>query len=256
VTAATNATATPTTNATATSTASPTFGYYFGPPTSNATSPRTTNASSTFGFYFLFPNLLNCSSGWDIMGYFTPVEKDYFSPQKKIIDVQGLGNRSYNTEFLNDVLSEGWGKTKQGWYISNWDNTWHKSFSPLTSSGQPLTIGMVGTDPRVIHPHASISIGPLPQPWNLTTYIAGDFGGGLTGKSIDVYTGEGKMAQAKTIEVTGHGKTVCLLHETKSSIAAAAPKTNMTAAAAPKTNMTAAAAPKTNMTAAAALPPA
>ncbi len=116
---------------------------------------------------------------------------------------------------------EGWGKTKLGWYIGYYDNTWHKSSSPLTSSGQPLTIGIVATDPRVIHPHASISISSLPPPWNLTTYIAADTGGGVTGKHIDVFTGEGKMAQAKTFEVTGNEKIVCLLHETKSNTAAA-----------------------------------
>ena len=95
----------------------------------NITGTPTTNASSTFGLYFMPANLRNCSSGWNITGYFTPVEGDYLSPQKKIINVQGVGNMSYNAEFLNDVLSEGWGKTKLGWYIGYWDNTWHNRLS-------------------------------------------------------------------------------------------------------------------------------
>lgn len=198
---------------------SSTFGFYFGSPTTNKTAlpstnitgTPTTNASSTFGLYFMPANLRNCSSGWNITGYFTPVEGDYLSPQKKIINVQGVGNMSYNAKFLNDVLSEGWGKTKLGWYIGYWDNTWHKSSSPLTSSGQPLTIGMVGTDPGVIHPNALISISSIPSPWNHTTYLAADSGGGLTGKHIDLYTGEGKLAQAKTTDVTANGKILCVL---------------------------------------------
>jgi peptidoglycan/xylan/chitin deacetylase (PgdA/CDA1 family) len=161
--------------------------------------------------------LRDCSSGWYITGYFTPVEGDYPSLQKKNIDVQGIGNLSYNSKFLNDVVLEGLGKTKLGWYIGYYDNTWHKSTSPLTAEGRPLTIGMVTTDPKIILPDALLSISSLPPPWNLTTYIAADTGGGVTGKHIDVFTGEGKMAQAKTIEVTGQGKTVCLLHETKSN---------------------------------------
>jgi len=166
--------------------------------------------------------LRDCSSGWNITGYFIPVEGDYSSLQKKIINVQGVGNISYNTDFLNDVLSEGWGKTKLGWYIGNWDNKWHKSSLPLTSGGQPLIIGTAQTDPTIIHPNSSLTISPLPRSWNHITYTAADFGGGLNGKRIAVYTGEGKIADEKTIDITGIGKRVCLLPETKSNTRATA----------------------------------
>ena len=120
----TKATATPTTNASSLRTVTPansTFGFYFGSsttkatatpttnatatPTTNATATPTTNATATpttnaIAHWSIIPslyqvgkavtnNLRDCSSGWYITGYFTPVEGDYSSPQKKIVDVQG-----------------------------------------------------------------------------------------------------------------------------------------------------------------------
>jgi peptidoglycan/xylan/chitin deacetylase (PgdA/CDA1 family)/3D (Asp-Asp-Asp) domain-containing protein len=158
-------------------------------------------------------NLANCSTDWYITGYFTPVERDYASIQNKIIYVQGIGNIAFNSQFLTDVALEGWGKTKLGWYIGYHDNGWYKSSSALSVNRQPLTIGMVATDQRLIPPDASLTIGTLPRPWNLITYIATDAGPAITGKHIDVYTGEGKIAQTKMSEITGHGNIVCLSHK-------------------------------------------
>jgi len=158
-----------------------------------------------------FDSFNNCSSDWYVTGYFTPVEKDYASPEMHIIYVPGIGNMTYNSNFLNDVAREGWGKTHLGWYIGFYDNSWHKSPSPLAANGQPLTIGMVATDPRRIPPGASLSINTLPQPWNSSTFRATDTGSNIFGKHIDVYTGEGRIAQTKSFEISGKAEQVCLV---------------------------------------------
>jgi hypothetical protein len=44
---------------------------------------------------------------------FTPVESDY-GGSKRIIFVEGLGSKSYPSDFLDIVKTEGWGKTREG----------------------------------------------------------------------------------------------------------------------------------------------
>jgi peptidoglycan/xylan/chitin deacetylase (PgdA/CDA1 family)/3D (Asp-Asp-Asp) domain-containing protein len=158
-------------------------------------------------------NIHNCTNGWNITGYFTPIERDYVSLKKEIISVQGVGNIGFNSEFLSDVTTEGWGKTNLGWYLGFYDNAWHKSYDPLSANGQPLRIGMVATDPSVISTGSLLSSITLPYPWNLQTFKATDAGPGVRGKHIDVYTGEGKVAQTNTIKITGQGKMVCFVIE-------------------------------------------
>src|SRR5438270_1832434 len=86
----------------------------------------------------------NCSDGWRITGYFTPVETDYTSPDLKEVDVKGVGPTSFNTEFLRTIFNEdrgygeGWGKTRFGWYLGNYGGSWHKSDAPLDANDEPL----------------------------------------------------------------------------------------------------------------------
>src|SRR6478672_2285540 len=58
----------------------------------------------------------NCSDGWRITGYFTPVESDYTTAETREIEISGVGKFSFNTDFLKVVFNEeegfgeGWGK--------------------------------------------------------------------------------------------------------------------------------------------------
>jgi hypothetical protein len=58
--------------------------------------------------------LQNCSSGWYVTGYSTPVESDY-SGSKQIVKVislnSGVKERAFYNSFLRVVEVEGWGKT-------------------------------------------------------------------------------------------------------------------------------------------------
>ncbi|MGC2237683.1 MAG: hypothetical protein WA584_16085, partial [Pyrinomonadaceae bacterium] len=78
-----------------------------------------------------------CSDGWRITGYFTPIETDYDSAKMREIEIAGVGRMKFSADFLDVVFSEdkgfgeGWGKTRFGWYLGNYDGAWHKSSDPL-----------------------------------------------------------------------------------------------------------------------------
>ena len=149
----------------------------------------------------------NCSAGWYITRYFTPVETEYNGSTKSLL-VDGIARNLYSS-FLDDVKIEGWGKTKQGDYVGYSDGTFHSSKYPQDSAGNPLQVGDIATDPLVIPMGTKVKIPTLPSHWNNKIYNATDVGPAIKGKHIDVYIGEGKIVKEQTGNITGLGKTVC-----------------------------------------------
>jgi 3D (Asp-Asp-Asp) domain-containing protein len=154
-----------------------------------------------------------CATGFDTTGYFTPVESDYnnTNTKKMVISVEGVGQKTLNAQFISDVQIQGWGKTTEGWYLGYYDNAWHKSSSPLGSTGRPLSANSVTTDPRVIPTDSKLIISTLPRPYNNTIFSADDTDISINGKHINIYMGEGKLAQDRTFKITGYNNNVCLV---------------------------------------------
>lgn len=149
-----------------------------------------------------------CSGGWYITGYFAPVESDY-SGSSSSVYVEGVGTYSFYNSFLTTIKTEGWGRTRYGWYLGYYSSSWHKSSAPLDSAGNALVDGTIATDPAVIGAGKNVKIPTLPSPWGGKIYTARDVGGGITGKHIDVYCGEGAAAEQETFRITGQDNQVC-----------------------------------------------
>src|SRR4051812_43569785 len=47
-----------------------------------------------------------CSDGWRITGYFTPIETDYNSAETREIKISGVGRMKFNAKFLDVVFNE------------------------------------------------------------------------------------------------------------------------------------------------------
>jgi 3D (Asp-Asp-Asp) domain-containing protein len=161
----------------------------------------------------------NCSTGWKVTGYFSPLESDYEGKgHSRTITIHSLNDRSdttrvVNSEFLKDVQVEGWGQTKQGDFIGGWDGKfWGPSYAPVTDLGQPLIAGVsAATDRNLIPYESNFTIPTLPSPWNNKTLTAMDIGSGIVGKHIDIYTGVGSAAEQETYRITKmKANTVCL----------------------------------------------
>ena len=111
---------------------------------------------------------------------------------------------------------EGWGKTNGGWYLGFYGKQWHKSFQPLSAMGTPLDWGSMATDRRVIGKGGKIIIPTLPYRIKNQVFLANDVGSAITGKHVDIYTGEGRLAEDLTFELTGKRHLVCRFHAQKS----------------------------------------
>src|SRR5205807_1159559 len=87
---------------------------------------------------------MNCSDGWRITGYYTPIETDFSGAETREIEIRGVGKESFNADFLKTIFDddqgfgEGWGKTRFGWYLGNYRGGWHKSDAPLDANDKPL----------------------------------------------------------------------------------------------------------------------
>jgi 3D (Asp-Asp-Asp) domain-containing protein len=150
----------------------------------------------------------NCTSGWYITGYFTPLESDYLG---ETIQIEIDNNtKQYKINFLEDVKTEGWGKTKSGQYIGWYEESFHLENEPKDFHGNQLVINTVAADPSVLKQKTEISIPTLPNPWNSKKFTIFDVGPSIIGKHIDVYTGEGHMAELETERITGHDNIVCV----------------------------------------------
>lgn len=149
-----------------------------------------------------------CSDGWRITGYFTPVETDYDSAETREIAIKNVGRMSFNAEFLDVVFDEnagsgeGWGKTRFGWYLGNYGGDWHKADAPLDAHNTPLDANSVAVDNALIPNDSAVKIPGLPGEYGKKIFVANDVGVTVRGKHIDVYTGEGRNAGREMYRVT------------------------------------------------------
>lgn len=151
-------------------------------------------------------DFLACSDGWEITGYYTPVETDYSSETEEIV-ITAFGNESFAKTFLKAVKMEGWGKTRFGWYLGYYSGAYHKAGFAKDARGNPLRIGSVAVDRNEIPLGRQLTIPGLPGNWGEMVYIACDVGGMINSKHIDVYCGEGKGALNVTKKVTINKKS-------------------------------------------------
>lgn len=156
----------------------------------------------------------NCTGGWYITGYSTPVEGDYNGSKqtvKVISPSPGVQDREFYKSFLRVVQVQGWGKTLEGDYVGLVTNhkQWHSLPYPVGSTDEPLKQHTVAVDPNLIKMGQRLIIPTLPAPWNQTTFTAADVGPDIKGKHIDVYAGEGKQAAKETYRITGHNNELC-----------------------------------------------
>ncbi|WP_371504215.1 3D domain-containing protein [Nitrosopumilus adriaticus] len=150
---------------------------------------------------------VSCSDGWYVTGYFVPVEKDY-SDEFIIINI-GETQREFRQDFVDAIKIEGWGKTLSGDYLGWYDNSFHINETALDQNGQPLVAGMIAVDNTIIDRETELIISTLPEPWNEIILISADEGPAIKGKHIDLFTGEGKLAENETFRVTGYDNKVC-----------------------------------------------
>lgn len=153
--------------------------------------------------------LPHCSKGWKVTGYYTPVETDFHSAHLKSIYINGAGQWKFPGDFLSAVKSQGWGKTRLGWYLGRVRNQWQRASHSLNASGAEAHVGTVATDPAVVPPGTRLTIISLPPPLNHLTFNADDVGGAVIGKTVDVYVGEGEDAHALSYQLGGKDRKVC-----------------------------------------------
>ena len=151
---------------------------------------------------------INCSDGWRITGYYTPIETDFTGTETREIEVKNSGKFTFNSDFLKVIFDddkgygEGWGKTRFGWYLGNYRGKWHKSDAPLDANDRPLEANTVAVDQLVIPPGSMVNIPNLPGELGKLEFRSNDVGVSVHGKHIDVYTGEGVDARRRMYKFT------------------------------------------------------
>lgn len=155
---------------------------------------------------------MNCSDGWRITGYYTPIETEFSTPETREIEIQGPNRttikESFNAEFLKTIFDddqgfgEGWGKTRFGWYLGNYNGGWHKADAPLDANDKPLKPDAVAVDRSVIPAGSTVIIPDLPGDLGKLVFESTDVGVSVHGKHIDVYTGEGREARRRMYTFT------------------------------------------------------
>jgi 3D (Asp-Asp-Asp) domain-containing protein len=155
---------------------------------------------------------VNCSDGWRITGYYTPIETDFTTPDTREIEVRGpnhtMVKETFNADFLRTIFDddkgygEGWGKTRFGWYLGNYNGGWHKADAPLDANDKPLQADAVAVDRSVIPAGSTVTIPDLPGDLGKLVFKSTDVGVSVHGKHIDVYTGEGREARRKMWQFT------------------------------------------------------
>lgn len=149
----------------------------------------------------------SCGYGWYVTGYFVPIEADYSG---KFIQIYFNNSpREFKEDFVDTVKIEGWGRTLSGDYLGWYDNSFHLNKYPLDSTGNILTVGTIAVDTEKIESGDELIISTLPEPWNEIVFIASDEGPSIIGKHIDLFTGEGKLAEKETFRITSHNNKLC-----------------------------------------------
>ena len=154
-----------------------------------------------------FEQYTSCSDGWYLTGYFTPVESEY-SGNFVTINIDD-SSREFRQDFVDAVQIEGWGKTLYGDYLGWYANSFHLSNNALDLDGEVLTAGKIAIDTTILDHDAKVVIPTLPEPWNEIIFISSDEGTSIKGKHIDLFTGEGKLAEDETFRVTSYDNKVC-----------------------------------------------
>lgn len=156
----------------------------------------------------IFYEHADCSDGWRITGYYTPVEDDFKSGETREIEIAGVGKETFNAEFLKTIFDddegfgEGWGKTRFGWYLGKYSGRWHKADAPLDANDKPLEPNAVAVDNKVIPAGSIVNIPDLPGDLGKLEFKSTDVGVSVHGKHVDVYTGEGRDARRRMYQFT------------------------------------------------------
>jgi len=151
---------------------------------------------------------MDCSDGWRITGYYTPIETDFTGTETRDVEIQGVGKQSFNSEFLRTIFDgdegfgEGWGKTRFGWYLGNYRGRWHKSDAPLDANDKPLEANAVAVDNKIIPAGSTVNMPDLPGDLGKLEFKSTDVGVSVHGKHVDVYTGEGREARRRMYRFT------------------------------------------------------
>jgi len=149
----------------------------------------------------------SCTDGWYVTGYFIPVESDY-TGEFITINIDET-QREFREDFVITLKTEGWGKTLSGDYLGWYDNSFHINDVALDQNGQSLVSGMIAVDNTIIDRYTKIVISTLPEPWNEIIFLSADEGPSIKGKHIDMFTGEGKLAENETFRITSENNKVC-----------------------------------------------
>lgn len=146
---------------------------------------------------------LTCQSDWKITGFYTPIAKDFPSKLNKEIVVKNHKSIKFNNKFLKTIRTEGWGKTRFGWYLGYYSNQWHKSNFPLNAMGYPLKIGAIAVDNNLIAKNTLVNIPSIQNILAINQFHAVDVGSAIKKQHIDIYTGEGDHAKKLSYRITG-----------------------------------------------------
>jgi len=164
-------------------------------------------------FLFNIPEILpieqftSCTDGWYVTGYFIPVEIDY-TGEFITINIDET-QREFREDFVNALKTEGWGKTLSGDYLGWYGNSFHINDVALDQNGQTLVTGMIAVDNTLLDRGTKLIISTLPEPWNEIIFLSADEGPSIIGKHIDMFTGEGKLAETETFRITSENNKVC-----------------------------------------------
>ncbi len=149
----------------------------------------------------------DCSSGWNVTGYYIPLEENYFGEFFTIV-IDGQ-TREFRQDFIDSIKVEGWGKTLSGDYLGWYNNSFHLNGNALDKDGNILVVGIIAVDPTIVELNSNLIIPTLPPPWDEIVFLFSDVGSGVNQKHIDVFTGVGTAAEQETFQITSSNNIVC-----------------------------------------------
>ncbi len=135
----------------------------------------------------------DCSSGWEVTGYYVPYEAD-FNGVKTTVSLDEGGTVTARQDFIDTVHTEGSGKLDDGRILEWYEDAWHINETPQDYFGNPLTLNTVAVDPEVIGFYTRLMIPTLQPPYNQMIFTASDIGPSIKGKHIDMFMGYGEHA--------------------------------------------------------------
>ena len=151
---------------------------------------------------------MTCTNGWDVTGYYTPLESD-FNGTSRQINIVGRGSDQFPSDFIKAMNIEGWGQTRYGWFLGYDGKIYTSSSAPLNGLDQPLKIGSLAVDKSEIAYGKSVRITNLLPPWSNQVFVADDVGAAIKKRHVDVYCGIGRAARAETFRITSSGRRLC-----------------------------------------------